>query len=105
MRSLRVSLVNDVLDTPVVPLDSVETLLDTEDLWAVVIWNDDVNTFAHVIRALVEILHHSPARAEQLTLRVHNTGKAVVAVRPKEEAVAAVHRFHERQIQATVEPA
>jgi len=93
------------LDTPVVPDEDVTKLLDDEDLWAVVVWNDDVNTFDHVIKALVEVLHHSLARAEQLTLRIHNTGKAVVAIRPKEEAVSAVHRFHGRGIQATVEPA
>jgi len=93
------------LDAPTIADEDPETLLRDEELWAVVIWNDDVNTFAHVTKALIEILRHSPARARQLTLRVHDTGKAVVAVRPKDEAVTAVHRFHERGIRATVEPA
>ncbi len=93
------------LGTSVVPDEDIEELLRVEELWAVIVWNDDVNTFAHVTKALIEILRHSTARAEQLTLRVHNTGKAVVAVRPKDEAVAVVHRFHARGIQATVEPA
>jgi ATP-dependent Clp protease adaptor protein ClpS len=88
----------------VVTEEDVEKLVDDEDLWAVIVWNDDVNTFAHVIKALVEILNHSLARAEQLTNRIHNTGKAVVAVRPKDEATAIVHRFHARGIQATMEP-
>jgi len=47
--------------------EDVDKLVDDEDLWAVLVWNDDVNTFAHVIKALVEILNHSLARAEQLT--------------------------------------
>ena len=94
-----------VLDLPVVADEDVDAFFAYEDLWAVIVWNDDVNTFAHVTKALIEILRHTTARAEQLTLRVHNTGKAVVAVRPKEEALSAVHRFHGRGIQATLEPA
>jgi ATP-dependent Clp protease adaptor protein ClpS len=78
-------------------------LVDDEDLWAVIVWNDDVNTFAHVIKALIEILNHSLTRAEQLTNEIHHSGKAVVAVRPKEEATAIVQRFHGRAIQATME--
>jgi ATP-dependent Clp protease adaptor protein ClpS len=87
----------------VVSEEDVEKLVDDEDLWAVIVWNDDVNTFAHVIKALIEILNLSLARAEQLTNRIHNDGKAVVAVRPKEEASAIVERFHARTIQATME--
>jgi ATP-dependent Clp protease adaptor protein ClpS len=88
----------------VVTEEDVDKLVDDENLWAVIVWNDDVNTFAHVIKALVEILNHSLARAEQLTNKIHNTGKAVVAFRPKEEATAIVQRFHARAIQATMEP-
>jgi ATP-dependent Clp protease adaptor protein ClpS len=87
----------------VITEEDVGQLVDIEDPWAVIVWNDDVNTFAHVIKALVEILNHSLARAEMLTDRIHNTGKAVVAVRPKEEAAAIVRRFHDRRIQATME--
>jgi ATP-dependent Clp protease adaptor protein ClpS len=87
----------------VVTEEDVEKLVDDEDLWAVLVWNDDVNTFAHVIKALVEILNHSLARAELLTDRIHTTGKAVVAFRPKEEAATIVQRFHARRIQATME--
>ena len=43
--------------------EDVDQLVDDEDPWAVIVWNDDVNTFAHVIKALVEILHHSLARS------------------------------------------
>jgi ATP-dependent Clp protease adaptor protein ClpS len=92
------------LDAEVISDEDVERLIDHEDMWAVVVWNDDVNTFAHVIKALVEILNHSLARAQVLTNRIHNTGKAVVALRPKEEATAIVQRFHARGIQATLEP-
>jgi ATP-dependent Clp protease adapter protein ClpS len=93
------------IDAPTEVIDDVDDVFATEDLWAIVVWNDDVNTFQNVITALVEILHHTLARAEQLTMAVHNTGKAVVGVRPKDEAVAAARAFHLRQIQASVERA
>ena len=92
------------LESMVISEEDVEKLVDEEDLWAVLVWNDDVNTFAHVIKALVEILNHSLERAEQLADRIHSAGKAVVALRPKEEAAAVVRRFHGRGIQATMEP-
>ena len=91
------------LDTPTIPLDDLDTLFGLDELWAVIVWNDDVNTFQHVIKALVEILHHTLERAESLTAQVHNTGKAMVAARPKEEAFAVVQAFHRRGIQATMD--
>jgi ATP-dependent Clp protease adaptor protein ClpS len=91
------------LDPPTIPLDDLDTIFALDDLWAVIVWNDDVNTFQHVIKALIEILHHTVERAEALTAQVHNTGKAMVAARPKDEAFAAVQAFHRRGIQATMD--
>jgi ATP-dependent Clp protease adaptor protein ClpS len=92
------------LDAPAEVIDS-EDLTITEDLWVVLVWNDDVNTFDHVITALVEILRHSPTRAEQLAWKVHNEGRAVVAVRPHDEAVVAVEALLGRHIQASLDRA
>jgi len=91
------------LEPPTIPLDDLDTIFDIDDLWAVIVWNDDVNTFQHVIKALIEILQHTLERAESLTSQVHTAGKAMVALRPKDEALAAVHAFHRRGIQATLE--
>jgi ATP-dependent Clp protease adapter protein ClpS len=82
--------------------EDVEAFYDLEDLWAVIVWNDDVTTFQTVIQAFVEILGHTFERADQLAWRIHQTGKAVAAVRPKDEAEAAVHALHLRKIQATL---
>jgi ATP-dependent Clp protease adaptor protein ClpS len=92
----------DTLDVPRIDEDQFTDVI-RDDLWSVVVWNDDVNTFAHVITALVEIFGHTLARAEALAWRVHRSGKAVVAVRPKDEAVAGMHALHRRGIQASVE--
>jgi ATP-dependent Clp protease adaptor protein ClpS len=83
----------------------IDTFYDEADLWAVIVWNDDVNTFQNVIKALVEIMHHTFDRAEQLTWKVHNTGKAVVGIRPQEEAKVAVRAIRARGIGATMDRA
>src|SRR6185437_16379418 len=80
----------------------VDAFFASEDLWAVIVWNDDVTTFQTVIQAFIEIFGHTAERADQLAWRIHRTGKAVAAVRPKDEAEAAVHALHLRKIQATL---
>jgi ATP-dependent Clp protease adapter protein ClpS len=91
-----------VVDLPVLDNEDIDAFYDDEDLWAVIVWNDDVTTFQTVIRAFVEIFGHTVERADQLAWKIHRTGKAVAAVRPKDEAEAAVHALHLRKIQATL---
>ena len=51
-------------------------LLEKEDeVYKIVLWNDDVNTFDDVIEALVEICKHT---LEQCTILVHYKGKCTV---------------------------
>ena len=87
---------------PVVADEDVDAFFEFEDLWAVIVWNDDVTTFQTVIQAFVEIFGHTVERADKLAWQIHRTGKAVAAVRPKDEAEAAVHALHLRKISATL---
>ncbi len=50
----------------------------TADLNEIVLFNDDVNTFDHVISTLVEVCGHSFEQAEQCSLIVHYNGKCTV---------------------------
>lgn len=43
-----------------------------------ILYNDDVNTFAHVIKSLVEVCGHDPVQAEQCALIVHFKGSCDV---------------------------
>jgi ATP-dependent Clp protease adaptor protein ClpS len=90
------------IDYPVVDDTDVDAFFENEDQWAVIVWNDDVTTFQTVIQAFVEIFNHSVERADQLAWKIHQTGKAVAAVRPKDEAEAAVHDLHSRKISASL---
>src|SRR5580700_6774802 len=93
------------IEAPVIVDQDISAFFELEDLWAVIVWNDDVTTFQTVIEAFVEIFGHTVERADQLAWTIHRTGKAVAAVRPKDEAEAAVHALHQRKIQATMAPA
>jgi ATP-dependent Clp protease adaptor protein ClpS len=39
-----------------------------------ILYNDDINTFDHVIKSLVEVCGHDPVQAEQCALIVHFKG-------------------------------
>lgn len=55
-------------------LEAIEST-EARDL---VVFNDDVNTFDHVIETLIKVCKHSPEQAEQCTLLIHFRGKCAV---------------------------
>ncbi len=55
-----------------------ELLLEEGPVREIVLHNDDVNTFDHVIECLVEICQHDPIQAEQCATIVHYNGKCSV---------------------------
>ena len=59
---------------------SEELLLDEETVKQneIVLFNDDVNTFDHVIDTLINVCDHTPEQAEQCSLIVHYKGKCTV---------------------------
>jgi ATP-dependent Clp protease adaptor protein ClpS len=52
----------------------------------VVILNDEEHTFDYVIDLLVKLFRHSLPTAQELTWRIHSTGRAVVYTTHKEKA-------------------
>ncbi len=55
-------------------LEAIE-ITDVKDL---VVYNDDFNTFEHVIRTLIKVCKHIPEQAEQCTWLIHHKGKCTV---------------------------
>ena len=73
-------------DKPQREYDEDVALLEKEDeVYKIVLWNDDVNTFDDVIEALVEICKHTLEQAEQCTMLVHYKGKCTVKTGSLEE--------------------
>ena len=60
--------------------ESVELLevIETTDIVDLIVFNDDVNTFDHVISTLMRVCKHTPEQAEQCTLMIHYKGKCAV---------------------------
>ncbi|MAZ71946.1 MAG: hypothetical protein CMC70_02245 [Flavobacteriaceae bacterium] len=59
----------------------LEELLLAEDVQKqneIVLYNDDVNTFDHVIDTLIYACEHTPEQAEQCSIIVHYKGKCTV---------------------------
>ncbi len=55
----------------------LETISD-EEINDLIVYNDDVNTFDHVINTLIKVCKHNAMQAEQCTLLVHYKGKCAV---------------------------
>ena len=53
-------------------------MTDSEHENEIILYNDDVNTFEHVIKTLIKVCDHSPEQAEQCSLIVHYKGKCSV---------------------------
>ncbi|SNR83196.1 ATP-dependent Clp protease adaptor protein ClpS [Lutibacter flavus] len=58
--------------------EEVDTLEKETNQNEIVLFNDDVNTFDHVIDSLVEICDHTLEQAEQCAILVHYKGKCTV---------------------------
>ncbi|AEK22817.1 ATP-dependent Clp protease adaptor ClpS [Capnocytophaga canimorsus] len=58
----------------------VEILVEeqVEKEYSIVLYNDDVNTFDHVIETLMMVCDHTPEQAEQCAIIVHFNGKCSV---------------------------
>jgi ATP-dependent Clp protease adaptor protein ClpS len=57
-----------------------ELLVESKEqqLNEIVLYNDDVNTFDHVIDSLIYACEHTPEQAEQCSLIVHYKGQCTV---------------------------
>ena len=51
---------------------------DQDEPKNLIVFNDDFNTFDHVINTLIKICKHEPMQAEQCTYIIHYKGKCVV---------------------------
>jgi len=82
-----------------------EVLLDvvTDEQYQIVVFNDHVNTFDHVIQSLMTICKHEWIQAEQCALLIHITGKTVVKSGQYKEMERMCIALHDRSITAEIE--
>ncbi len=85
-------------DVDVAVLDEV---VET-DVHSLIVFNDEVNTFDHVINTLMEVCEHTPEQAEQCTIIIHYKGKCSVKNGSWEELVPLRNEICRRGISAEV---
>lgn len=59
-------------------LEEVQVQPKEDKLHEIILYNDDYNTFDHVINTLIAVCEHTPEQAEQCSLLVHYKGKCAV---------------------------
>lgn len=55
-----------------------EILAATKHSHRLILWNDEVNSFDHVIHCLIKYLDYTEHQAEQIAWKVHNEGKCAI---------------------------
>ena len=60
------------------PKVSEQVLLKSDQEHEIILYNDDVNTFDHVIKTLIAVCDHTIMQAQQCAYIVHFSGKCVV---------------------------
>ena len=55
-----------------------EILLSLKEMHRLILWNDDINTFDHVIYCMMKYLDYSESQAGKIAFKVHNEGKCAV---------------------------
>jgi len=79
-----------VVTTHTAPRSKSETDQETrtrrQPPYNVVILNDEEHTFDYVIDLLTKVFRHSSATAQDLTWRIHNSGRAIVYTTHREKA-------------------
>ena len=92
--------------TRIKPLEAVKE----PPLYRVVYLNDNQTTYEFVIESLIEYFDYSIETAEQITVDIHETGSAIVAVLPYEIAeqkgveVTLLARAQSMPLQIKLEP-
>ena len=81
---------------------SHDTLEAAEKESELIVFNDEVNTFDHVINTLIRVCKHSNEQAQQCTLIIHFKGKCTVKTGPIEKLKSACQGILDAGIQAEI---
>ena len=85
------------------PKKSKSTGSNEFDFHYLILHNDDVNTFEHVIESLIEICHHDSIQAEQCTFIIHFKGKCDIKAGNFEDLNSMKKELKRRGLKATIE--
>ncbi len=92
-------------DTEAVPVVDPVTHTDNQASfgWSVIVWDDPVNLMSYVVYVIQTLFGYPRAKATELMMEVHETGRSVVATTEREKGEYYVTRLHGYGLQATLE--
>ncbi|WP_229308494.1 ATP-dependent Clp protease adaptor ClpS [Jiulongibacter sediminis] len=100
---MKEALMMNIQENPEIEIQEViEEVIENVKLWSLVVFNDDVNTFDHVIDTLVDVCDHEPAQAEQCAWIIHLKGKCGVKNGDYDDLVAKRNEICRRGLSAEV---
>lgn len=85
------------------PKERVKRQERTEDERGLILFNDDVNSFDHVISCLMRICKHDMVQAEQCAWIVHTNGKCLVKTGTFDEVQSMCLRLLNQGLSAKVD--
>ncbi|MDD4872538.1 MAG: ATP-dependent Clp protease adaptor ClpS [Kiritimatiellae bacterium] len=74
-----------------------------EDMYQVVLHNDNYNDAFYVVNCLQQVFHHEASLAIKIMLEAHNNGKAIAEVEGAESARTHCQQLHSMGLTATAE--
>src|SRR4026208_566692 len=81
----------------------VESVVDLDKPWVVIVWNDPINLMSYVTFVLQKLFGYSREKATALMLDVHHKGRAAVSSGSREKSELDVFRLHENGLWATMQ--
>ncbi|MES2514504.1 MAG: ATP-dependent Clp protease adaptor ClpS [Bacteroidota bacterium] len=93
-------IINRYIDTE--ELLETELLIKEEEVYNIILYNDDVNTFEWVIECLIRYCGHEAIQAEQCAHIVHYKGKCAVKEGSLEELKPICETLLEKGLSAEI---
>ncbi len=81
-------------DSKTIEKTSSKTKSDRPPMYKVILHNDDYTTMEFVVEILLTVFGKSLEKATQIMLNVHNKGKAICGIYPRQVAETKVETVH-----------
>ena len=82
---------------------AIKEIFGSDKPWVTIVWDDPVNLMSYVTYVFMELFKFPREKANELMMKVHTEGRAVVSTGSREEMERDVARLHEYGLWATVQ--
>ena len=85
------------------PADTTDADTRLEDMYQVILHNDDKNLADHVVRCLMRVFGHTEQMASKIMMEAHRRGKSIAEVESQSQAKLHRDQLQSYGLSATVE--